>query len=294
MSIYFNSTYLGVGGCAEAESSLGRMSKYLSEPETLTSDVGGGSFVLPLPEEEREQKLNTVDNGIKTNVLVSRSGNSISPSIVEIAVTHGSDEMNNFVMKLIESSIKWADIPYHERPLHNLCYWNDGSHALSAIEGAGSTPENPILYVVSFDSRENGQPDQKMIWYKVNINQVNPHSATREEMFALVTHEYRDSGERALTTATYNWGLIDEHGAGLGILTGDGGARMDFLKALASYCDIIEKMGRTDMQELFDTMMEMIDRLGKYKYAGKQTEPAQATIYHKLAAEKAKTEVPPY
>ena len=111
-------------------------------------------------------------------------------------------------------------------------------------------------------------------------------------MFALITYEYRYS-EQALAHATFAFGIIDEQGADMGLhfQTGNDG-QMDFLRALKIYYDGTERMftvGREDMKDIYDALMDLIDRLGKH--ADQKIKPSQTTIYHKHASEKAKADI---
>jgi hypothetical protein len=286
---------------------LSRMAAYMpvsptveTAAEALTDKTGHAP--LALTAEEIEQKLEAY-NAAKAAALLGRSGSSASQSIVQVAVCRNVEESQRFERSIIDPDVRKAleegtITADNSGVLFNTYYRSESntntpehSRSLTAIEGAESTPENPVFYVASYSHNDYANPDSmQTTWYKVNINQVNPHSATREEMFALITHEYRDDA-MALARATNAFGYVEENAAGLGFFpNGDG--QMDFQNAIKIYGDKqgeLYKGGRADAKDLFDTLMDMIDKMGKR--ANQQAKPAQAsqqTIYHKVAAEMAK------
>jgi hypothetical protein len=221
---------------------------------------------ISLSDEEKEQQLNTIDNGMKAVDVLNRIENSISPS-EQVAVTNGWEEYDRFVEKIF--NLPLAEIK--EIPSDNGILFLSGLD-LNTAEAPESTSENPIMYVSS------GNRDQMdFTWYKIYINQVNPRSATREEMFALITYENRDS-EQALLQATYAWHDLNPYGMSDG--------QIDFIKELEYSFALTArayKGGDMRAKNAYYALMDMIDKLGKR--TDQQTKPSQTTIYHKLAVE---------
>lgn len=236
-------------------------------------------LLSPLSDEEKEQQLNTVDNGVKTTDVLNRSENSGATS-EQIGVTSGWDERHRFIEKLYNVTF---DEFQKLNTLENGVTFGSGLN-ITTGEAPESTPENPIMYVAS------GNADVEpltLTWYKVYVNQVNPSSATREEMLALITHTYRDS-EEALLQATYAWHDMDP----CALNNGDNG-RIDFMKELQCSFALNERVykgGDMRAKNAYEALLDMIDRFEKR--ADQQTKPSQTnTLYHQIAAEKAKMEV---
>ena len=234
----------------------------------------------PLSDEEKEQQLNAVDNGVKTADVLNRSENSGSPS-EQIGVSSGWNERYRFIEKLYNVTL---DEFQKLNTLENGATFVSGLD-ITTGEAPESTPENPIMYVAS------GNADVEpltLTWYKVYVNQVNPSSATREEMLALITYEHRDSSAETLLKVTNAWCGMDP----LALNNGDNG-RIDFMKELKECFDFAKKVyasGDMRIKNSYEGLLDLIDRFEKR--AEQQTKPLQTnTLYHQIAAEKAKMEV---
>ena len=258
--------------------------KQMQNLQKTEANSTGRSFLTlnqllsPLSDEEKEQQLNAVDNSVKTSAL-NRSGNAMPPS-EQIAVTNGWNERYSFIENLYNVTL---DEFQKLNTLENGATFGSGLD-ITTGEAPESTPENPIMYVAS------GNADVEpltLTWYKVYVNQVNPSSATREEMLALITHTYRDS-EEALLQATYAWHDMDP----CALNNGDNG-RIDFMKELQCSFALNERVykgGDMRAKNAYEALLDMIDRFEKR--ADQQTKPSQTnTLYHQIAAEKAKMEV---
>jgi len=183
--------------------------------------------------------------------------------------------------------------------IYNNYHRKSQLHSLYAIKSPESTPENPIIYVASYHQIEFQFPDQfKTTWYRINVNQVKPGSATREEIFALITYNYGHC-EKSLSSATEAFALMDCDMSGFNLPTN--GIQINFLNAMRHYATSTKRIieAGANAQWLYDTVMNMIDRMVEHskrrsvnnelnEQSAQQTKPEQTTIYHKYAAEKVK------
>lgn len=246
--------------------------------KTNATSSSFSALSLPLSNEEKERQLHAVDNSVKIAVL-NRSGNSTSPS-EQIGVTTGWDERHHFIEKLYNLTLNEFE---KLKVLGNGVTFVSGLDITTA-EALESTPENPIMYVASGNT--NVEPST-LTWYKVYVNQVNPASATREEMLAFITHTYRDASDETLLQVTNAWRGMDP----CALNNGDNG-RINFADDL-KYCFESAKKAFTSgdirSKEAYDALTDMIDKIRGYadqQSAHQQTKPSQATIYHKIATAK--------
>lgn len=276
-----------------------RMEAYLSVIPDKTSqklkenEVNGVSRIspflnLPLSDEEKEQQLGTVDNGVKTVDLLNRSKTDRSAS-EKIGVTRGLEDKSRFIEKLY-------NCPYEEvEKLNMLCNGVDfySGYEVDTGEALESTPENPIMFVLSGNRNQHEDGNDKVLtWYKVYVNQVDPRSATREEMIALITYEYKGVEDpEALIKATYAW-------SGSESFVEESDGKADWVKALQSCCDWagrLYKSGDARFKRTYEALTDLLDTLDKrtkrMEHSEQVTKPSQATLYHKIAEEKAKTKI---
>jgi hypothetical protein len=206
---------------------------------------------LLLSAEEKEQQLNTFDNRVKTIDVLNQIEDF--PSSEQIGVTSGWEERDRFTEELYNTTLDEFE---KMNPLQNSVNFVSNLDIITA-EAPESTPANPIMYVASGFF----QNDMVLTWYKVYVNQVNPHSATREEMFALITYEYRDSSAEDLLKATNAWCGTDP----CTLNNGDNG-RIDFMKVLKSCFELASKDYKNNdmrIKDSYEGLMDMIDKLGK-------------------------------
>lgn len=267
--------------------SIERSSK-LSESVYVTFDSSNSNFNLesneikkttfssilcpPLSEEEKEQQLSTVNNHLKKAGIFSRIKKSSQPS-EQVATTSGWDERQRFLMKIFNLST--PDKIQGIRSLNNGTSFASGL-SLATVEAPESTPENPVMYVASGTDHV---PNPQLTWYKVYINQVSPHSATREEMFALLTYEHRNSDPETLVRATYAWSDIDPCARFSGQVN-----YMEELKACFNLIAKDYKGGDMRAKDAYDALMDMIERLESCN--AQRANPSRKTIYHQLAQSK--------
>lgn len=274
-----------------------RISAYLSTvpdkatPNLQENGINAACRISPLPspplsDEEKEQQLDAVDNGVKTVDVLNRKEKPKSAS-EQIGVSNGGDERLRFIEKLY--NLPFGEYMKYMEPnrLDNGVIFDSGLD-LTTAEAPESTPENPVMYVTS-GYNAHAPEGTLLTWYKVYVNQVDPHSATREEMMALITYEYRDAGDEAMAKATYAWTGAD------GFVEEEDGGRADWMAALQANCAWSEKFYKSgDMRHknTYEALLEIIDTLNKRAENTEQpTKPLQTTtIYHKIAAEKVKTE----
>jgi hypothetical protein len=139
-----------------------------------------------------------------------------------------------------------------------------------ALEGVESTPENPAMYIRTVD---------KTKWadalYRTEIVRIDPRSATREEIFALVTYLY-DEEECFFATATFSaveamYDLDDARPAyGEKDINGDcaGLSRLNYVETFKKVAGSLKNFLRTtvdkDVQKLHDILMDMVSRLEEH------------------------------
>lgn len=248
---------------------LGEVGFNLRSNEIKNTTRSFSSLCPPLSEEDKKRQLNAIDNNLNRFGTLGSIKNSARSS-EQVAATSGWDERERFVTKVFNLSA--FDEVKKLNPLNNGASFVSGL-CLSTVEAPESTPENPIMYVAS---GKDHVPNPQLVWYKVYINQVNPNSATREEMFALLTYEHRNSDPETLVQATYAWRDIDPCAGFSG--------QINYLEELKACFDMVAKDykgGDMRAKDAYDALMDMIEKLeGR---TAQRAKPSQKTIYHQLA-----------
>jgi hypothetical protein len=267
------------------------MAQYLAaaEAEVFKDDINQAAPALSVA--EKEYRLNTVDNGVKTVTLLSPRNKGAAHTMERITSSSDireagaliQDLTQNFNTSLLEGHKFGSGPAYCSVGVMDYVatkefkggiqydYGSEGKHVynddrvLTTIEGDESTPDNPIMYTMSKD-RNTGE----FVWYKILINQVDPRNATREEMFAYITYTTKDDVD-AYLNAIWTFEAIDELGVELGLIREDQTYinYIDLFKMAADdHGNILETTNVTPIsgvrdlnQEYYDQLLKMIDEM---------------------------------
>ena len=223
-----------------------------------------------LTEEEIEQKLESTEN--KAAFLAQRATEERTPpSAKEVVIPNflfgqskdGLDRalamLGEFVDVVIDERwehISWAGFGLSWDENGNPSSWKN----IFSGPSRESTPENPIHYVVSNLSGN---------WsvYRVNVNMVDPRSATHEEMQAFFSHEFKNDEVSRFWSLYFLNASIQEPNGMVENIPGANGNGFNFLnmyiiarerqRELVAQCGCFS--GITGA--MYDSLVNMVDRM---------------------------------
>jgi hypothetical protein len=252
----------------------GRMAKYAP---LKTDDTAPAAPALS--EEEIEQKLDTADNDVKLAMLLQKTPHKASTVVETIA---GNDDNGITYDKMKASMEKYFDVTRtSDGGLANVnaiagTFCATGQQGgpftpypgILAAEGRESTPENPIMYVVS--NLSENQATWNWTWYRIEVNQVDPSSATFEEMMAFISYVYKDDEEARFWPTEFLWNMVSEPEL-LGInIPGENGHGLNFLAAFGIQAErqfnlIGHHLASPGYSEaMYEALMDMVDKMGRH------------------------------
>ena len=162
--------------------STGRSSTPDESQAASFKDVLGET--TPAPEAQSTQETSGVNFGGRVNVFLHEVQET-TPSSANV-LPEGLQQVNAYGLT-IKGHEAPTGVPNHFETI------DDYRHELIPLYDTNSPEDSPVMYVIDHDQLNN--TDEV---HRIEVNKINPLTATYEEMVALVGYTYRDDPEMAI------------------------------------------------------------------------------------------------
>lgn len=138
------------------------------------------------PEDQNTQKTLGVNFGGRVNVFLHEVQETpAKPSVSVNVLPEGLQQVNAYGLTIKSHNAQIE--PNHFESI------DDYRHELIPLYDTNSPEDSPVMYVIDHDQLND--TDEV---HKIEVNKINPLTATYEEMVALVGYTYRDDPETAM------------------------------------------------------------------------------------------------